>query len=148
MAKRAGVRLPIAALVALALAGCGERGRKAEEFIPPEDPARLALEASLSAWRAGTPGVQVPDTSPVVNFADTQKEAGRRLLDFAVLGPAPGDSPRCFAVRLTLAGPEEELRTRYVVIGIDPLWVIRHDDFEMITHWDHRMPPDKKGGKK
>lgn len=22
-------------------------------------------------------------------------------------------------------------------LGLDPLWVIRHEDFEMLAHWDH-----------
>ena len=31
-----------------------------------------------------------------------------------------------------------------VVVGIDPIWVIRHEDYEMLTHWSHPVAGDKK----
>ena len=47
-------------------------------------------------------------------------------------------------MNLTLGNPAAELRERYVVVGRDPVWVIRYDDYEMLTHWHHPMPADKK----
>ena len=128
---------PVLLGVLALLTGCGQRPHRGEEFLPREEAAQRAVEAALASWQSGERGLQVPGSAPAVLLADTQHGEGRKLLSFSVLGPAPGDSPRCFAVRLRLAGPEEEVRTRYVVLGIDPLWVIRHDDFEMVTHWDH-----------
>jgi hypothetical protein len=28
-----------------------------------------------------------------------------------------------------------------VVIGIDPLWVFRHEDYDLLLHWEHPMEP-------
>ena len=72
--------------------------------------------------------------------------AGRRPTSFTVLGLAPGDGPRVFTVKLTLDRPAEETRVRYVVIGVDPIWVIRHEDYDMMAHWEHRHEPKSKSG--
>ncbi|HKB35021.1 MAG TPA: hypothetical protein VKD72_01120 [Gemmataceae bacterium] len=122
----------------LVLAGCGGSGP--ERFIPAEDKARPALEAALTAWQRGEPhGPVAGSSSPVIQFADSHHKPGQRLRSFAVLSLAPGDGPRVFSVKLTLENPAEEVRARYVVVGLDPLWVIRHEDWEMIAHWDHPM---------
>ena len=47
-------------------------------------------------------------------------------------------------VRLVLAGPAEERRERYVVVGLDPVWVFAYPDYEMLMHWDHPMPAKKE----
>jgi hypothetical protein len=52
------------------------------------------------------------------------------------------DSGRCFAVRITLDNPAEEQRVRFIVIGVDPLWVFREEDYTMLSHWDHAMPEE------
>src|SRR5262245_45210296 len=103
-------------------------------YIPPEDCARQALEAALQAWHEGQ---QAPlQVGPVgVQFVDSHRRPGQRLCRYVVLGTAPGDAQRCFAVRLSLENPNEEVRARYVVFGIDPLWVYRHEDYEMLSHW-------------
>lgn len=135
--KRLGVLLVVAVL------GCGGSQRN-EDFVPPEAAARAALEAYLSAWKHGDTSQTVPDTRPPVLVADELRGKGRTLSEFTVLGPVPADAPRCFAVRLTLGNPREEVRERYVVVGADPLWVWRHDDYVMITHWEHAMPAAQK----
>ena len=76
---------------------------------------------------------------PVIFVSDCARKLGQKLDRFEILGEAPGDSPRCFAVRLVLANPREELTTRYIILGIDPIQVYRHEDFEMLLHWDHAM---------
>jgi hypothetical protein len=126
-------------VLAAACVGCGERSPRAEEFVPGEDAARAALDASLRAWRDGGAEARVPATGPAVESADGLRTRGRTLLKYDILGPVPADAPRCFAVRLTLGNPTQELRERYVVLGLDPVWVWRHEDFVMLTHWDHRM---------
>jgi hypothetical protein len=126
-------------LLLTALAGCG-RPAENDRFLPPEDKARRALEAALAAWRDGASPGAVPDTAdPVVQLVDSQVKKGQRPRSFTVLGVAPGDGPRVFTVRLELANPEQELKTRYVVFGLDPLWVMRQEDYEMLAHWDHPM---------
>ncbi|HET6575916.1 MAG TPA: hypothetical protein VFG68_20105 [Fimbriiglobus sp.] len=133
-------------LAVAATAGCGGSQRN-EDFVPSEDAARTALEAYLSAWKRGDISQSVPGTRPPVLVADELRAKGRTLSEFMVLGPVPADVPRCFAARLTLGNPREEVRERYVVVGADPVWVWRYDDYVMITHWEHAMPVDKKAKK-
>ena len=107
-------------------------------FIPTEDRARRALEAALAAWRDGADHGPVPGTvNPVIQFADTHHGAAQRLTAFAIHGAAPGDGPRVFAVTLTLDRPSQAVKARYVVFGQDPVWVVRHEDYDMLAHWEH-----------
>ncbi len=133
----------ILGLLAAACVGCS-RSQRNEDFVPSEDAARAALEAYLSAWARGDRSPTVPDTKPAVMVADELRAKGRPLTGYAVLGQVPADAPRCFAVRLTLGNPAQEVRERYVVVGADPVWVWRYDDYLMITHWEHPMPADPK----
>ncbi len=128
----------------LLCAGCTPGGQRNEDFIPAQDTAQVALEAYLRAWAAGVSGQPVPGTRPAVFAADELRATGRTLSEFTVLGPVPADAPRCLAVRLTLGKPRQVVRERYIVVGIDPIWIIRYDDYQMVTHWDHAMPPDAK----
>lgn len=138
-----GALLPL--VLALFAAGCGcSRSPRAEEFVPKEEAARAALDAYLRAWSQGHTGQAVPDTSPPVMAVDDLRQKGRTLKRYTILGPTPTDAPLCFAVQLVLGNPDGEIRERYVVIGLDPLWVWRYDDYLMITHWSHPMPADQK----
>ncbi len=131
-----------AALLAL-LAGCGPGP---ERFVPAEEKARQALETALTAWQHGEPrGPVAGTTAPVVQFVDSHHKTGRRLRSFAVLGLAPGSGPRVFTVKLSLDGPEQEVRERYVVMGLDPLWVLHEEDFDMLAHWEHHMTAPATG---
>jgi hypothetical protein len=117
------------------LAGGGCKGRDETRYVPAAEAARAALEAALDAWCDGRDPPARPGAA-AVHLIDTHRRPGQRLVRYRVLGEAPGEGPRCFAVRLTLDGPAEEVRARYVVLGIDPLWVYRHEDFLMMIHWE------------
>lgn len=133
-----------AALLALALGpGCARPGQRNEDFIPREDVAREAVEAALAAWVRGEAGQAVAGTNPQVMHIDENRSKGRTLTGYKILGPVPADAPLCFAVQLSLGNPRAEVRDRYVVAGIDPLWVWRYDDYLMIMHWAHPMPDPK-----
>ncbi|HKB01862.1 MAG TPA: hypothetical protein VKD90_06560 [Gemmataceae bacterium] len=136
--------LAAAGLLALA-AGCSDTSDPGR-YIPPEDKARSALESALSAWQAGAEPGTIPGTAnPTVQFVDSHRPPGRRLTGLTVLGKAPGDGPPVFTVKLAFDGSPGELKVRYVVVGIDPMWVIRHEDFDMLNHWDHPMKAGKAG---
>jgi hypothetical protein len=141
--ERPGRGLFIAFLLGAASFGCSSRQRN-EDFIPDEKTARRALEAFLAAWQQGNRDQSVPGAKPGIMSGDSVHLAGRALKEFSILGPVAADADRCFAVNLVLDGPREEKRERYVVIGKDPLWVMRYDDYEMIIHWDHAMPTGAK----
>jgi hypothetical protein len=57
------------------------------------------------------------------------------LDQFTILGETPGEGPRCLAVRVHLQNPEETQRLRFVIFGVDPLWIYRYEDYEMMIHW-------------
>ena len=130
--------------VALVLAvGCSDPAADPARYYPPPDRAQAALETALTAWRNGSPYGAVPGTAdPVVQFIDARQAQGQKLQGFTVLGLAPGDGPRVYTVKLTFSGTAEPVRTRYVVFGVDPVWVMRHEDYEQMNHWDHPMPKD------
>ena len=138
--QRSRSRLVAAVLVAASL-GCS-RSQQNQDFIPPEDKARAALDAALRAWSRGdTPGSARHNRLCWLSTSGGGRD-GRH--GYNILGPVPAEAPLCFAVQLKLGNPPEEVRERYVVVGIDPLWVWRYDDYLMITHWSHPMPADKK----
>jgi hypothetical protein len=127
--------------VLILVAGCSDPAAEPARFYPPPDRAQSALEAALTAWREGAAPGPVPGaTHPAVECVDGQRPAGRKLVGFAVLGVAPGDGPRVFTVKLTFDGPGDPVRARYVVFGVDPVWVFRHEDYDMLNHWGHPMP--------
>lgn len=106
-------------------------------FKPSEEMARNALAAALRSWQKREKSGKIPGLeNPSIVFVDNCRLQEQILERFTILGEAPGDGPRCFAVRVNLSNPEEEQRLRFVIYGIDPLWVYRYEDYEMIMHWE------------
>jgi hypothetical protein len=127
------------------LQGCAKRDTTAR-FTPSTADAEAALNTALSAWKSGVlPGL-VPETSPVVHVTDSYRSDSESLVDFEILGEVPGVAARCFAVDLQFDPPREE-KVRYVVVGIDPLWVFRLEDYELLAHWEHKMDDDEPRAK-
>jgi hypothetical protein len=133
------------AIVSSAL-GCGP-GRNAQSFIPAENVAQSTLEKALAAWVDGKPPGKMQESGPVIQLVDSTCKPGQKLKAFSILGQTSGDADRCFAVRLTFEQPHEEVRARYVVYGLDPLWVFRYEDFELAMHWC-QPPSDTASAKK
>ena len=139
-APRRPISLAWALLVAgLPLGGCG--GRTSADYVPPSDDARQAVVAVLDAWQRGEPIGPIGE-EPTVQIGDTHRKPGQTLASYEILGELPTGDGRRFAVRLTLANPEATEKVNYLVIGIDPLWVFREEDYKMATHWEHNMPAD------
>ena len=130
-------------LFAALLAGCGD---PAARYVPPVAKAEAALKASLEDWKQGVPPGPVSHTKPPVFVVDSQRRELPVLSDYQILGEVPGNAPRCLAVRLRWTSPEKEERARYVVVGIDPLWVFRQEDYDLLSHWEH--PMEEPVGKK
>ncbi|MDB5388588.1 MAG: hypothetical protein JWM11_4234 [Planctomycetaceae bacterium] len=123
--------------------GCAEKPDP-QRFVPKTEIARNALESVLDSWVKGDPVGLIPNTSsPQVHITDSSRKKGQKLKSFRILGEVPGDAPRCFAVKLSFTNPVAEERARYAVMGIDPLWVFRHEDLEMLAHWSHPMDEKK-----
>ena len=114
----------------LAVVGCSTQ--KVEDFKPPADRAQQALETVLNHWKSGQPPDQIPGTSPAILVLDSKWKSGQKLTNYEILGEEPGTDPRFFKVRLTLAkGGAQE--ARYVVVGIDPIWVYREEDYQSLS---------------
>lgn len=122
------------------LSGCQE-GRTNADFIPSSGQSQEALKVALDAWKAGIPSGPVPATSPVIHVTDSSRILGQTLDDYQILGEVPGNAERCLAVKLKLSNPTSEKRERYVIVGIDPLWIFRQEDYNLLLHWEHQMPP-------
>lgn len=125
-------------MFALGCSGAGTYGK----FIPSDNTAQQALESALTDWKNGKPAGNVEGTKPLVQVYDSHRRPKQVLKEFEVLGMVPtGDGPKAFNVRLVLENPHEELKVRYIVLGLDPLLVFTQDDYEMMAHWDHHMDP-------
>jgi hypothetical protein len=133
--------LALAAPILAALCGCVESDGR-ERYTPAEAAARQALDAALASWKNGQPAGLIADQSPQVQFADSRRKPGQKLVDYEILGEVASDGPRGFLVQLHLEDPRESPKVRYCVFGIDPLWVMTQHELEMITHWD--CPPEDK----
>jgi hypothetical protein len=125
--------------------GCAD---KTPNYTPSFPVAETALRQALEAWKAGEPAGEIPQTQPVVHVVDVGRKPGQMLEGYRILGETRAASGRTFAVTLNLANPAEEVKTQYIVVGIDPLWVFRQEDYELLSHWDHHMPPEESATEK
>lgn len=78
-----------------------------------------------------------------MKFVDQHRKPGQKLVAYEVLGDVEVENARQFAARLELSGETEPALVRYNVFGINPTWVFRLEDYELISHWEHKMddPP-------
>lgn len=123
--------LPTLALGLLGLAGCSGHHNHSD-YVPPEGKARKALETALSAWQTGQK-IGTIDGTPALQPVDVRWTAGRKLGGYEILSTEPGEGLTWFSVRLKLTGPAKEETVRYVVLGIDPLWVCSEEGYKQMT---------------
>jgi hypothetical protein len=126
-----------AAILSWSLCGCHDR---ATDFTPSRERAEAALAHAMAAWQAGRPTGELSESKPVIHVTDNHLQRKRGLEKYRILGETVARSGRTFIVELTLKSPEEKVKTEYIVVGIDPLWVFRREDYDLLMHWDHRMP--------
>jgi len=131
----------IAAVVALACGNCGGEPVKTDRYVPAPELCRKAVEAVLVDWQEGLPAASIDRLAVKVNVVDQLRKPGQTLAEFEVLGEAPSATGRCLVVRLKYNHPDGEETARYIVVGIDPLWVFRQEDLDLMNRWDHPMPP-------
>jgi len=120
------------ALLLACFVGCGGP-RSHTDFMPAEDRARQALDAALAAWQKGERVGKIDDGPPVIQIVDSKWKAGQKLQSYQIIEALPGNGPKHFVVRLTLKQPRSELEARYVVLGKDPLWVYREEDYKKLS---------------
>jgi hypothetical protein len=124
-----------------AIAGCegGSGETPTPAFVPPWTEARQSLETALSTWRDAASPLPEFFKIPGVQFVDKTRKPNQRLLSFQILGQTDIENARQFTVRLKLEGAAEPELVKYNLIGRDPVWVFRLDDYEMFAHWEHDM---------
>jgi hypothetical protein len=109
-------------------AGCGKKDAD-ERNLPSQDAAQRALEAALTSWsQGGSPG-RIDGAVPAVEVVDSQWRQGQQLEGFQIVGPEENEGLRVFWVELRLQGARGTQKVRYVVVGRDPIWVYREDDY-------------------
>jgi hypothetical protein len=126
----------------LACGNCGGESAKTDRYVPAPEISRAAVEAVLADWKDGLAAGSIDRLAVMVNVVDQHRKPGQALAAFEILGETPSAAGRCLVVRLKYDQPEGEETARYVVIGIDPLWVFRQEDFELMNQWDHPMPAE------
>jgi hypothetical protein len=130
------------AAVAATTTGCAANNAAATTgFIPEWDKATQALISALTAWRDAPSPLPATFSIPSVQFVDSHRRLDQRLLAFQILGKSDIETARQFTVRLKLEGEESPQLVKYNILGRDPLWVFRLEDYEMIAHWEHDMSP-------
>lgn len=138
MIKRMSI-VVVAALGLSTVVGCRQPSPTGfERYIPDAAKAQEALDQVLSAWKKGEPiGPLTSNSTPItIEVADSTRRPGQRLIDYEVRGEVSGEGPRTFVVRLKLDNPAAEREVRYYLVGIDPLWVFRQEDYDSLVHWD------------
>jgi len=135
--------LAIAVLLGLSgllyVRGC--RG-ETKNFVPSSAIAHAAVKKALEAWQGGAMSGEIAGTKPSIVVTDVKRKPSQLLEHFEILGETPGRAGRTFAVQLQLSKPIESLKTEYIVVGIDPLWVFRREDYELFLHWSHAPADD------
>lgn len=122
--------------------GCGGG---AGAYTPDPVTARRALESALTAWQNGSKPDQLATASPPVNVVDGEWQAGKSLERFEVGGEENSEgAAKRFAVTLTMKkATPGEVKTEYVVVGRDPVWVYRAEDYDRFTNMDNNPVPKK-----
>jgi hypothetical protein len=128
--------------------GCGDPSRA---HAPGASQARKALDDALGAWKAGEKPDRLVTATPPVHAVDFQWQAGQALDDFQILADEPdaGDAARRFSVRLELkpakgakpADPKVATTTHFVVLGRDPVWIYREEDYTRLLNMDDNPRP-------
>jgi hypothetical protein len=133
-------RLPV--VLVLGLIGCG-RGRTTH-IVPDSAEARKVVAAAMAAWAGGRPAGMLDTRAPHVQVVDSFRKPGQKLKGFEIVAETASPRARTFSLRLHLVEPDERPLVRYLVVGIDPVLVFRQEDYELLTHFEHKMDPEPR----
>src|SRR5262245_14979801 len=109
--------------------GCGPRD-STSRYTPSSGTAREALDKALAAWqRNDNPDQDVAGAKSAIRMVDGARQGGQKLTGYEITSETPAESPARFSVRLHLENPTRELEANYVVVGNDPIWVFREEEY-------------------
>jgi hypothetical protein len=121
-------------VILLASGSVGCAAKTYDHLIPAEDKSRDALEEALSAWEGGATDSKILASGMTIQVLDAKWRAGQKLESYEILGvESDEDGKSWFNVRLVMKKPAGEQIVRYVVIGQEPIWVYREDDYKQAT---------------
>ncbi len=122
---------------------CGCAGNS---HTPQGEDARLALKATLDAWKDGKrPGV-VTESAPRIQATDFQWSANQPLESYEIKGEESTSFARIFTVSLKLGKPTRQVEAIYHVLGHDDIMIYRDEDFARAMNMDNspKSKPEKK----
>ncbi len=103
------------------------------------------MTAALDAWKRGTPDRNVPKADkPSLFVVDSERVEEPELLAFEIVAETPAPTSRCLTAQLTFAETDEPVLARLYIFGIDPLFIYRQADYDMFSHWEHKMEPNDR----
>ncbi len=135
--------LKILSLITVIIAlGCGVSRDTNATPLPAPNVARRAVEAAMENWKAGRPTGRIESGSPRIQVNDSFRKKGQVLDHYEILGNTTAESSLTFVLKVTLSNPDEVQTVRFVLLGIDPVLVFRQEDYELMSHWEHKMDPE------
>jgi hypothetical protein len=134
-------------LLCFSVVGCGKPAPDPDSMVPDAVKARRAIEIALTSWVDEDSKPQMLEGVRVQHM-DRRRAQGQHPTSYEVAGSVREDWARGFVVRLTWADLPEPETVTYLVTGIDPMWVLRRDEIELLLHWEHAMDdpnaPDRR----
>ena len=130
---RQAVRALAIGVMASVVCGCGGGNRSHTDIVPATDKARAALETALTAWKNGAKCGKIEGGAQPIEVVDRVWKSGAKLSAFEIVKADDKPGPRWFTVRLTLANASGPQEVPYAVLGLDPLWVFREEDFQKLS---------------
>ncbi|OJW13035.1 MAG: hypothetical protein BGO49_19695 [Planctomycetales bacterium 71-10] len=111
---------------------------------PTASDARAALEATLSAWKAGKMPADLASSIPPVHATDSEWANGRKLVEYQILREEPSESDKRFVVKLVHAAPAKDEEVAYIVLGAETKSVFRAEDYDRTMNMDNNPAPKKR----
>jgi hypothetical protein len=133
-------------LVALLAIGCGRDLDRAKTPLPTPAAARAAMQAALESWKAGKPTGRVEPTTPRVQIMDSFRKPGQVVEGWEILGQARYETYEAMTVRVKLTNPAATETIRFLLLGTDPVLVWRREDYDLMSHFEHKMDPEPAEG--
>jgi hypothetical protein len=123
-------------------AGCRSEPEPENPTMLDPATARRSLDAALGAWKRGAGPGLLPGLTPPTHLIDSHSTPGEKLQRYEILGEVSGEAGRCFATRLYFDKDDAPQTVQFVVLGRNPRFVFRMEDFMMMFHWEHDMSVD------
>lgn len=127
------------------LVGCGSG---AGAYTPSGETARQAVTAALENWKAGGRPGKIESAPAPTQAIDSAWQNGQKLESYSIVDEQPEDPAKRFTVKLKLKGAKAETEAAYMVLGRDPVWVYRQEDYDRMINMDNNPQPGRRPGRR